>query len=79
MDLARGRQSRAARLEIYTQEKTQTEDLMTISILPVVAAVIGCLLYAFSPNAKAAEIGRLLFFAGALAALLTGAHSISIH
>lgn len=51
---------------------------MTISILPVVAAVIGLLLYAFSPNAKAAEIGRLLFFAGTLAALLTGAHSISI-
>lgn len=51
---------------------------MTISILPAVAALIGVLMYAFSPNAKVAEIGRLLFFAGALALLLTGAHSISI-
>lgn len=51
---------------------------MSVSLLPIIVAIIGVLLYAFSPNTKAAEVGRLLFFAGALAALLTGAHSITI-
>lgn len=51
---------------------------MTISILPVVAFVLGLILYFVSPNAKVARVGEILFFAGALALLLTGAHSISI-
>jgi hypothetical protein len=51
---------------------------MSISLLPIIVAVIGLVLYLMSPNAKGAEVGRLLFFAGALAALLTGAHSITL-
>lgn len=52
---------------------------MTLPFVPLVVAILGLLLYAFSPNAKATEVGRLLFFAGALASLLQGAHSITIH
>ena len=75
-----GREGREGRVEVYTEEEKETEEetVMTISLLPIICAVVGILLYAGAPNAKAAEIGRLLFFAGALAALLTGAHSISI-
>lgn len=43
---------------------------MTI-YLPLLAALIGVLMYALSANPKLAEIGRILFFSGALAFLLT--------
>ncbi len=38
--------------------------------LPVFVALAGLLLYGFANNAKVAEVGRLLFFAGILAFLL---------
>ncbi len=44
---------------------------MIIAILPLAAAIIGLLIYLLSTqNPKAAEIGRLLMFAGMLVTLL---------
>lgn len=40
---------------------------MATMIVPFAFAVIGALAYALSTNAKIAELGRILFFAGALA------------
>jgi len=44
---------------------------MTI-VLPLLFALVGLLMYALCTNGKLVEIGRLLFFAGILAFLLTG-------
>ena len=52
---------------------------MTLSVLPIIVAVVGLLLYCFAPSGKAQTIGDRMFFAGLLAALLQGAHSITIH
>lgn len=41
-----------------------------IIYLSLLVAIIGVLMYALCANPKLAEIGRLLFFAGALAFLL---------
>jgi hypothetical protein len=50
---------------------------MIIYIAPL-TAIVGMLIYAFSSNPKAAEIGRLAFACGCLATLLLldGAHSV---
>jgi hypothetical protein len=45
-----------------------------IVYLPLLIAIVGLLVYALSNNAKVAEIGRISYFAGLLAFLLTGAH-----
>ena len=37
---------------------------MLIALVPVVLAIAGALVYALSSNAKAAELGRILFFCG---------------
>jgi len=42
---------------------------MLIVLLPLLVAVVGVLVYALSANAKLAEIGRLMFFAGLLVTL----------
>jgi Na+/phosphate symporter len=42
-----------------------------IATIPALAAVIGALMYALSSNTKLSEIGRLVFFAGILALLLS--------
>ncbi len=42
---------------------------MTI-ILSLLVAIIGCLVYALSANAKLCELGRLSFFAGLFVFLL---------
>lgn len=43
---------------------------MTATILvPVLAAILGALVYAFASNVKLAEMGKLLFFAGVLVTL----------
>lgn len=50
---------------------------MTLSLLiPLLAAVLGLLVYALSANPKASEAGRLLYFAGALVTLLVAAHGL---
>lgn len=51
---------------------------MSVSLIPIVVAIIGALLYFLSPNAKASEVGRILLFAGALAALMQGGHSCTL-
>lgn len=51
--------------------------MLTIG-LPALIALVGALLYGFAANGKAAEIGRILFFVGALWAVYAlagaGAH-----
>lgn len=42
---------------------------MLISIVPVVAAILGLLIYALAANPKVSETGRLLMFAGMLVTL----------
>jgi len=50
-----------------------------ILYLPVLLAIIGLLTYALSGNPKVSEIGRITYFAGLLAFLLTGAqHLVSV-
>jgi len=44
---------------------------MTI-VLPLLIALIGVLMYALSANPKLNEVGRIMFFCGLLAFLLTG-------
>ena len=44
---------------------------MTIA-LPLLIALIGLLMYALCANPKLSEIGRISYFAGLLAFLLTG-------
>lgn len=48
---------------------------MTI-LLPLLAALAGLLMYAFCVNPKLQEVGRLSFFAGLLAFLLTAGSQI---
>lgn len=49
---------------------------MAIAIIPIVVLIIGLLAYALSDNAKIAEMGRLMFFAGLLVALFVFARHI---
>lgn len=42
---------------------------MLIAITPILAAIIGLLMYVLESNPKVSEIGRLLFFAGILVSL----------
>jgi len=44
-----------------------------IIYLPLLVAIVGVLMYALCSNAKLIEIGRILFWTGTLAFLLTGA------
>lgn len=46
-----------------------------IILLPLLVAVIGLLMYALSANPKLQEVGRIMFFCGTLAFLLSGAQS----
>lgn len=47
--------------------------------LSLLVALVGVLMYALSANTKLAEIGRLAFFAGLLAFLLTAVpHMVSL-
>lgn len=49
---------------------------MVIVLVPVLAAVLGVLIYVLASNPKAAELGRLLSFAGMLVALLVLAQHV---
>jgi hypothetical protein len=46
-----------------------------IVYLPLLVAIIGVLMYSLCANPKLAEIGRILFWTGALAFLL-GSHEV---
>lgn len=54
--------------------------MILIATIPVLAAIVGLLMYALCANPKLAEIGRLLFFAGILVALfaMQGAGAIKV-
>jgi hypothetical protein len=47
-----------------------------VVFLPLLLAIVGLLVYAISVNPKAQEIGRITYFAGLLAWLLTGAQHL---
>jgi Na+/phosphate symporter len=52
---------------------------MTVSIIAVVMAVLGALIFALATNPKLSEIGRIMFFCGLLVAcLLLGGRSVHI-
>lgn len=44
---------------------------MLITSLAALVAIVGLLMYVLSTNGKVAEIGRIMFFCGLLAFLLT--------
>lgn len=47
---------------------------MLIAIIPLVVCIVGLLCYVLSQNAKVVEVGRVLFWTGALVTLLVAAH-----
>jgi hypothetical protein len=49
---------------------------MLVITLALLVALIGVLMYALAANPKLVEIGRLMFFAGLLAFLLTGVNGL---
>lgn len=48
---------------------------MIVAWMPIVGMLVGALVYALSTNAKAAELGRALFWASTIALMLTLAHA----
>lgn len=48
---------------------------MLVAVWPLVFAVVGVLVYVLASNAKAAEIGRLVFFSGFFWLVYTLAHA----
>lgn len=52
---------------------------MLIAIIPLVAAVVGLLMYVLAANPKVVELGRILFAAGILVALwLSATHVVHL-
>lgn len=50
-----------------------------IAYLALVIAIIGLLVYMLASNAKAQEVGRILFFCGALVfTSVLGAHAVKL-
>lgn len=47
---------------------------MMITIVPLLAAIVGVLLYVLASNTKVVEIGRILFWTGVLVTLMALAH-----
>lgn len=45
---------------------------MIVLYLPLIIALVGLVLYALASNAKAAEIGRIMFFCGLFVYLMKG-------
>ena len=52
---------------------------MLIAWFAVLVAIVGALLYALSSNPKLAEMGRILFFVGSLAAVLAAGAKTTVH
>lgn len=50
--------------------------MTAVAIVPILAAVIGLLVYALSSNAKVAELGRLAYACGLLVTLFAFAHHL---
>lgn len=49
---------------------------MVILIAPVLAAIVGALVYALSANPKASELGRIAFACGLLVSLFVAATQV---
>lgn len=49
---------------------------MLIAIVPLIAMLVGLLVYVLATNQKAVELGRLTFFAGLLITLLVAARHV---
>lgn len=50
-----------------------------VAIVPVLAIIVGTLVYALSANGKVAELGRLTFFAGMLVEVyVLAGHAVSV-
>ena len=47
-----------------------------IIYLPLLCAIVGVLMYGLATNPKLVEIGRILFWTGTLAFLMTGAPAL---
>lgn len=50
--------------------------MTVISIVPLLVAVVGALVYALAANPKLSEMGRLAFFAGLFVTLLVFAGQV---
>jgi hypothetical protein len=53
--------------------------MMIVATIPLAVCLVGLLLYVLASNPKVAEVGRLMFFAGLLAALLASGGKWSVH
>jgi hypothetical protein len=49
-----------------------------IIYLSLLVSLVGLLMYALSTNAKLVELGRMMFWVGLLAFLLTGAEVLNV-
>ena len=49
---------------------------MLIAIVPLIAVVVGILVYVLASNTKLSELGRLTYFAGLLVTLLVTARHV---
>lgn len=49
---------------------------MLISIVPLIAAIVGILVYVLASNAKAVELGRVLMWCGILVSLMVAASHV---
>jgi|KBSSwiStaDraftv2_1062776.scaffolds.fasta_scaffold00132_25 hypothetical protein len=47
-----------------------------IAIIPLLAAIVGLLIYVLAANAKVVEVGRALFWCGLLVTLFTVASKV---
>lgn len=50
---------------------------MLVIAFPLLIAIVGLLMYAFSANPKLSEVGKILFFAGALGCVLMAAPQVT--
>jgi hypothetical protein len=51
------------------EARAKADGCVVIAALPIIAMVVGALMYALSSNGKIQELGRILFAAGAFALL----------
>ena len=52
---------------------------MALAFVPLVVALVGLVLYLVAGNGKVAEIGRVLFFCGALVVVMHLAGARTLH
>jgi hypothetical protein len=55
---------RLSKMGLDARPPVGPEQAMLISIVAVIVALVGCLVYALSANGKLQELGRIAFFVG---------------